>query len=162
MGPHGRTELASAIVVPNVATASAFVKFDAVGSSFKFSALLGAPGGVAYTVQVFNNSPTGGAAGNPSLALALFNEAFTPTTEGTIFTITGADQHKFLGFVEILASQWVTAGSEVMHAQVPVPGIGLHSVSGQRDLYGQFQIRDGGRFGETANPLVVSITPLLD
>jgi hypothetical protein len=160
MGVHGRTNLTSAVIVPNVATASAFVAYDAVGSSFEMPLAVGAPGGVAYTLNVFNNAPT--AAGNPNLALALFNTAFTPTTEGTIFTITGADQDKFLGFIEIAASDWVTAGTDSMHAQIEAPGVGLHSVSGGRSLYGQFQIRDGNRFGATANPLTVTLTNLID
>lgn len=159
MGTHGKTVLSSAVVVPGVATASAYVAYDAVGSSFEMPLAVGAPGGVAYTLNVFNNAPS---SLNPNLALALFNTAFTPTTEGTIFTITGADQGKFLGFIDIPAADWITAGTDIMHAQIAVPGIGLHSMSGGRSLYGQFQIRDANRFGATANPLTVTMTPLLD
>lgn len=159
MGVHGNTLLVSASGVPGISTGSAYVAYDAVGSSFQLFEAAGAPGGVLYTVNVFNNSPS---SNNPDLRLALFNDTFTPAADGTIFTVTGADQYKFLGFVDVGSAAWKTAGTNIMHAQVAVPGIATHSVNGARHLYGQFLATSAFRFGATANPLVVSLTTLLD
>lgn len=159
MGVHGNTVLVSATGVPGVITGSAYNPWDAVGSSWKMAEAAGSPGGVLYTVNLFNNAPS---SNNPDLRLALFNAAFTPAADGAPFTITAADQYKFLGFVDISSAAWKTAGSSAMHAQVVVPGIATNAVNGDRHLYGQFQTTSAFRFGATANPLIVSVSTLLD
>lgn len=153
MTQFGRTRQTSAVLPSGVT--GAYAALDAVGSAFMIPEAAGVLGGVVMTVNVFD-----GGTANAPLDLHLFSTAFTPAADNAAFAVQRADQPNYLGSVPVTA--WNSAGTNMLAACVPSPGVGVYAVSGSRTIYGQFATRSACTFGGTANPLLLTLTVLQD
>lgn len=146
----------SASAIPGVATNSAYVALDAFGSSFKIPELCGREGGVITDLQIFDLSTA-----NASLRLHLFAASASGSVNGVPFAIAAVDRWHYLGHINVDTTQWVTAAAT--ENMVDVTGInkGIWSPSGNRSVYGQWQIVSG-RTNNVANPVLFGMTVIPD
>ena len=114
MGAHGLTNVSTG--QPSGVT-GAYSAGSAVGAGFAIPLAAGAPGGIVYTLNVFD----GGSAA-ASLDLLLFAAPFTSANDKAAFGLTTADWGNFLGAIPVTGS-WMSAGANALRCTVNNPGV---------------------------------------
>lgn len=140
----------SAITAPGVTTGSAYSAYDAVGGIFTAQLAAGNAGGFLHRIIMFDQ-----ATGNAWLRLHLFSTGFSASPDGATWTMRGADFPYYLGYADVLASDWVTGGTTANVAVVDLqPPLPLYAESGSRAIYGQLSNPGANTFGDKASGLV--------
>lgn len=153
----GRTVLSSAVIVPGVSTGSAYAANDAVGSAFEIPVALGEPGGLVAQLNVFDRGTA-----NAPLRLHFFSTAFSAVNNGDPYTIAHADEKHYLGYIDVNAGHWVSAGAGLLHGRVIDQNIGLYGTGLSRSVWAQAATPGTPTFGSTANPLSLNLVVLQD
>lgn len=153
----GRTVLTSAVTIPGVSTGSAYSAYDAVGSAFQIPLAVGADGGVVTQLNAFDRGTA-----NAPLRFHFFSTAFTPSNNGETFTIANTDEKNYLGYVDVGASNWVTAGTGKLQARIIDQNIGLYGSNVSRSVWGQASTPTTPTFGNSQNPLTFSLVVMED
>ncbi len=153
----GRTVLTSAVTIPGVSTGSAYSAYDAVGSAFQIPLAVGDEGGVVTQLNAFDRGTA-----NAPLRFHFFSTAFTPSNNGETFTVANADEKNYLGYVDVGASNWVTAGIGKLQARVTDQNIGLYGANVSRSVWGQTSTPATPTFGNSLNPLTFNMVVMQD
>jgi len=130
---------------------------SAIGQPFAIPLVAGSPGGIVYTLNVFD---AGTAMMNADLLLFAAPLVATASA-GSGLNLVLADWANFLGAIPVTGA-WMSAGSGAVRCTVNAPGVAVISSGAQRVIYGQFQARSATTFGNTANPLFLTIVTLPD
>lgn len=133
-GRAGRTDFGSALVLPGVLTATGFDALDAFCTQFSATLAVGEPGGVVGSMLLFD----GGSGAWPA-RFHFFSTAFSASPIGTAWRLATADIPNYLGYIEVEASDWVSAGVGMQVARVIDQNIPLESINGARMIWGQGQ-----------------------
>lgn len=153
----GRTTLTSAVIVPGVATGSAYNAGDAIGSAFEIPVALGDPGGLVAQLNAFDRGTA-----NAALRVHFFSTPASAVANGDPFTIARADEPNYLGYIDVNAAAWVSAGTNLMQARVLDQNVGLYATGLTRSIYAQVATPAAPTFGSTANPLSLNLVVLQD
>jgi hypothetical protein len=153
----GRTVLTSAITIPNVATGSAYSAYDAVGSAFQIPLAVGDEGGLVAQLNAFDRGTA-----NAPLRFHFFSTAFTPTPNGDTFAVAASDEPHYLGYIDVGAANWFTAGAGKNQARIIDQNIGLYGAGVSRSVWGQAATPGTPTFGNSTNPLTFSLVFLQD
>lgn len=154
----GRSVISSGVRIPGVTTGSAYSAYDAMGSAFEIPYAVGQEGGLVGQINAIDLST-----GLPQMRLHIFKSALNvPSTDGTPWTCDVSDFNNYCGYVEIAASDWVSASGRMLanvHSRNPV----IQSIMGTRSVYAQAQVVNAPTFGNvTGGGMYVALGVLQD
>jgi hypothetical protein len=147
-----------AVTALGVATASAYSAYDAFGSQWSAEYAAGRGGSWLQSINVFDRGTA-----NAWLRFHFFSTGFSASPDGTPWTMEGSDFANYLGYADVLASDWVSAGATANMASVRVnPVLPLYSLAGNRMVWGQIQTPGTPTAGALANAITFTLGVMYD
>lgn len=146
------------VTAPGVATASAYSAYDAFGAQFSAQYAAGRGGGYLHRIMMFDRGT-----GNAWLRFHLFSTGFSASPDGTTWTMKGSDFANYLGYADVLPSDWVTAGATANMAAVDLqPPMPLYALNNTRMVWGQLSTPGTPTAGALASAITFTFGVMYD